>query len=1383
VKVTLNHRESSSPGTNRRKHPRNSGGKGASASRPSKKQWRRVQNSRRQARNSLDDNVRQFHAEKDAEIDALETKLEINQDLDNLHMVVNRNQFDTGGYDQKRTQVYSTETNGVILVQGYTRVQGRTISVIARTCFWDGDTTKVKEQSHDGLLYWVEDHEWRSAESLFNIAPVYIEERMKLALRVTMDKLNLEKAYDQNAIIRQATAIYKRRYTRHPSLCADLSALVNSPWFYEQLQERELIHAELWEQQAISRIRCVLGRRGLDFDIEYQKALEIVSNGGFFNSINMTQLAVVIQMSLSYGTKSAALLVAILHALRRLMGVKYNKCFTRRSWRDIVYDFLTGHKEPVYPTRRLALQHMLQAFPSHFQMMPASLAWLRKSTVTIERLPGIVTQNATVTTSYDEAEEVKETKIDIFGTTIPGPIVYPESNAQNLHAGVLIRMCQGELANPEAAEAFSEKSRRLIDEMPDFHYHEPHDDELSTFFVSQYGTAKAARLMEMRDDMLENEHKASTLFVKGEPYLGKDEDTFKPRMIWSADELIIAKFSYFFSKLSKFFTGIWDGNEQFYYSNCATPDTIGMFTERMFRDFDYVTESDVSNWDGSLSPCMLDMETYFLTNKVAGLPDIDWLLNRWYNVDGHNRDRTVRVKLNHGRRSGDLWTSPKNSLLNILITMFVYELEWDDDFMMMVLGDDNVVALREPPSHNPEHVYKALGMKCAIQVRESIEHVTYCSGRFWKVGDSYRWGNLPFRMLMKLGMNHHNHPPSHYRQLLYGTAKGMLCTAGHIPIVGSILRAIIDTAEANGIRARVDSRHKNPFRVQGGDCMMPDMDTYAQFSEIYELDIVTIMMLEEAIDCTFDIMNTPCLLLDEIFINGLQVDLETECGVPQYEYLSDEDGFPNFPRDPFVLGPRAEEQWKLAGGRNPIRALSRARQLGAAENAFNPRINHIWLHSLFTLVSLISLDWGVGLHSAFNIFAMGNGYNYCRKNGRRRGRGARRNGNANNRTGRRNRRNKFAASALRQGGQALGNYFAPGIGGTIGYGAGAGISQIMGFGDYTVSRNSVTEAPYFGRGNRSVTMRHREFVQDITGSTAFSASSYLINPGNETLFPWLSGIALSFQQYRIKGLVFYFNSTSADALNSTNTALGTVIMATNYDVNEANYTSAPEMQASYFSTSNKPSEDGIHALECDPSQRPIDVMYINHGGESSVEDLLYNHGNFQLATVGMQAAATIGQLWVSYEIELMKPRFSDPSQANSWYTASAWDLTDIMGDSTTASQLGPAIVVDTLAGTIDLSPWRGKQVCIGITWTGTGLASAGISAALTSGLTALSVHENGTVSSYSTISATLFQYTRFVTVTSDQTIVPIITVDHNFSAGSPTYTDLIVWELEHVNTI
>lgn len=239
---------------------------------------------------------------------------------------------------------------------------------------------------------------------------------------------------------------------------------------------------------------------------------------------------------------------------------------------------------------------------------------------------------------------------------------------------------------------------------------------------------------------------------------------------------------------------------------------------------------------------------------------------------------------------------------------------------------------------------------------------------------------------------------------------------------------------------------------------------------------------------------------------------------------------------------------------------------------------------------------------------------------------------------------------LSAGGSALGGLFgAPGS--AIGNQAGNFLSDILGMGDYEVKSNSLSTSgaimpttsgvPTFHSAKRSVRVHHREFLTDITSSTAFALTSYIINPGLQSTFPWLSSIAENFAAYKFHGLVFEFWSTSSNALNNINTALGTVIMATQYNAARSNFLSKAEMEQYEFTTSCKPSMSMIHPVECATGESPLEELYVRTGALPAGEvQQFYDFGKFQLATVGMQNANTIGELWVSYDVELFKPRIS-----------------------------------------------------------------------------------------------------------------------------------------------
>jgi hypothetical protein len=226
------------------------------------------------------------------------------------------------------------------------------------------------------------------------------------------------------------------------------------------------------------------------------------------------------------------------------------------------------------------------------------------------------------------------------------------------------------------------------------------------------------------------------------------------------------------------------------------------------------------------------------------------------------------------------------------------------------------------------------------------------------------------------------------------------------------------------------------------------------------------------------------------------------------------------------------------------------------------------------------------------------------------------------------------------------------IGGSIGSTLGGMVSKWMGAGDYSVKQNVLikpSSVPIMHSADSSVRITHKEFITDITATTDFSNQSFPINPGLSSTFPYLSGIAQNFEQYRILGMVFTFKSTSADSLNSTNTALGSMLLATDYNALDSPYVTKAGFLASTFSNSGKPASDILHPIECDtsissgPAQR-----YIRAGTNTDgIGDLrLYDWGNFQIGSVGQQASSVVGELWVSYAVELINPQLTIPRGLN-----------------------------------------------------------------------------------------------------------------------------------------
>jgi len=113
-------------------------------------------------------------------------------------------------------------------------------------------------------------------------------------------------------------------------------------------------------------------------------------------------------------------------------------------------------------------------------------------------------------------------------------------------------------------------------------------------------------------------------------------------------------------------------------------------------------------------------------------------------------------------------------------------------------------------------------------------------------------------------------------------------------------------------------------------------------------------------------------------------------------------------------------------------------------------------------------------------------------------------------------------------------------------------------------------------------------------------------------------------------------------------SLGTVGIATNYNVNDVPYPNLISFENSQFAVVNKPSLSIIHAIECKEFAKNGLQLYVRDpGSEDTVtsDARFYNFGKLQIMTDGLPQATdtTLGQLWVSYDITLLKPIMSSGS--------------------------------------------------------------------------------------------------------------------------------------------
>lgn len=193
-----------------------------------------------------------------------------------------------------------------------------------------------------------------------------------------------------------------------------------------------------------------------------------------------------------------------------------------------------------------------------------------------------------------------------------------------------------------------------------------------------------------------------------------------------------------------------------------------------------------------------------------------------------------------------------------------------------------------------------------------------------------------------------------------------------------------------------------------------------------------------------------------------------------------------------------------------------------------------------------------------------------------------------------------------------------------------------------VRRNPRPRTQSLGRSG-DIRVRHREYIADLNGSIAFALTSYAVNPGLETLFPWLSSIAHNYESYSFDSLRFLYET---EAPSST---AGTVLLALDYDASDP----APENKSQAMSYRNSVRSAPWAKVQHQSDKEDLSKRksyYTRRGLAPANTDIkLYDVGNFFACTQGMAGATAVGELYVEYDVRLMTPQLTSASLGDSLY--------------------------------------------------------------------------------------------------------------------------------------
>lgn len=257
----------------------------------------------------------------------------------------------------------------------------------------------------------------------------------------------------------------------------------------------------------------------------------------------------------------------------------------------------------------------------------------------------------------------------------------------------------------------------------------------------------------------------------------------------------------------------------------------------------------------------------------------------------------------------------------------------------------------------------------------------------------------------------------------------------------------------------------------------------------------------------------------------------------------------------------------------------------------------------------------------------------------------------------------YVRSALKGAGGMLGGAAASYIGAPASYGnkigrkVGSAISRMIGSGAYVTNDiahkvNSLFQAkPEYAKlnlGPEDVVIEHREYVRDVYASSvagAFKVEQITINPGLQSSFPWISGIAMNYESYQMLGCVYEFKSQYSDstvAAAGTSGTLGEVMMYVDYSVETATLPSSKfAMENSFGSISARVNDCILCGVECMPKYNLSANLLIANAAVTPSNVNQYHLGLVNIASQGVQAASVqIGSIYCHSRIVLRKPKTS-----------------------------------------------------------------------------------------------------------------------------------------------
>jgi hypothetical protein len=155
----------------------------------------------------------------------------------------------------------------------------------------------------------------------------------------------------------------------------------------------------------------------------------------------------------------------------------------------------------------------------------------------------------------------------------------------------------------------------------------------------------------------------------------------------------------------------------------------------------------------------------------------------------------------------------------------------------------------------------------------------------------------------------------------------------------------------------------------------------------------------------------------------------------------------------------------------------------------------------------------------------------------------------------------------------------------------------------------------------------------VLANISFTATPYALNPGNQSMFPWLATQAAGWERYRFRKLRVQY------VPRCPTSTVGSVILAIDYDAADETPLNEARACSYYGAVSSALWQDIDMSASVTALSGGMSSKYVTPGVIAENLDIkTYNAGNLFVCTIDSPTdGVASGKLWVEYEVEFYTP--------------------------------------------------------------------------------------------------------------------------------------------------